>query len=196
MLVPSLIFDLFFCKSIQSAICKALHFKIIKQLNWLNNPFTQYTVIIMSNLIQNLYFNKKLIDINAMSIYFIHGTFVSFSSDPKYFISTPVFPGIEQLTFALWTKCSTTWGTGTCSLCFCGQPAGLHLVRIQTSANDRMLWALDNRGNVHVRVGITEEMPVGTAWEHIPGTSSLPNLIVKPWFTNKRCVLTVRETYF
>ncbi|XP_056623537.1 tectonin beta-propeller repeat-containing protein 2 [Triplophysa dalaica] len=49
------------------------------------------------------------------------------------------------------------------------QPAGLHLVRIQTSQNDRMLWALDNRGNVHVRVGITEEMPVGTAWEHIPG---------------------------
>uniref|UniRef100_A0A8C2AT75 Tectonin beta-propeller repeat containing 2 n=1 Tax=Cyprinus carpio TaxID=7962 RepID=A0A8C2AT75_CYPCA len=49
------------------------------------------------------------------------------------------------------------------------QPAGLHLVKIQTSPNDRMLWALDNRGNVHVRVGITEEMPVGTAWEHIPG---------------------------
>ncbi|KAA0711227.1 hypothetical protein E1301_Tti002665 [Triplophysa tibetana] len=49
------------------------------------------------------------------------------------------------------------------------QPAGLHLVRIQTSQNDRMLWALDNRGNVHVRVGITDEMPVGTAWEYIPG---------------------------
>uniref|UniRef100_A0A8C1AT12 Tectonin beta-propeller repeat containing 2 n=1 Tax=Cyprinus carpio carpio TaxID=630221 RepID=A0A8C1AT12_CYPCA len=49
------------------------------------------------------------------------------------------------------------------------QPAGFHLVKIQTSPNDRMLWALDNRGNVHVRVGITEEMPVGTAWEHIPG---------------------------
>lgn len=42
-------------------------------------------------------------------------------------------------------------------------------MKIQTSPNDRMLWALDNRGNVHVRVGITEEMPVGTAWEHIPG---------------------------
>ncbi|XP_077095870.1 tectonin beta-propeller repeat-containing protein 2 [Siphateles boraxobius] len=49
------------------------------------------------------------------------------------------------------------------------QPAGLHLVKIQTSSNDRMLWALDNRGNVHVRTGITEEMPVGTAWEHVPG---------------------------
>lgn len=57
------------------------------------------------------------------------------------------------------------------------QPAGLHLVKIQTSSNDRMLWALDNRGNVHVRTGITEEMPVGTAWEHIPGTPSSHNLI-------------------
>lgn len=49
------------------------------------------------------------------------------------------------------------------------QPAGHYLVKIQTSPNDRMLWALDNRGNVLVRIGITEEMPVGTAWEHIPG---------------------------
>lgn len=50
------------------------------------------------------------------------------------------------------------------------QPAGVHLVRVQTSPNDRMLWALDSRCNVHVRTGITDEMPVGTAWEHIPGT--------------------------
>ncbi|KAL7861785.1 hypothetical protein SRHO_G00132260 [Serrasalmus rhombeus] len=49
------------------------------------------------------------------------------------------------------------------------QPVGVHLVRVQTSPNDRMLWALDSRGNVHVRTGITDEMPVGTAWEHIPG---------------------------
>ncbi|KAK3563104.1 hypothetical protein QTP86_016339 [Hemibagrus guttatus] len=49
------------------------------------------------------------------------------------------------------------------------QPVGVHLVRVQTSPNDCMLWALDSRCNVHVRIGITEEMPVGTAWEHIPG---------------------------
>ncbi|XP_028822585.1 tectonin beta-propeller repeat-containing protein 2 [Denticeps clupeoides] len=48
-------------------------------------------------------------------------------------------------------------------------PAGVQLVRIHTSPNDRMLWGLDSRANVHVRVGITEEMPVGTDWEHIPG---------------------------
>lgn len=49
----------------------------------------------------------------------------------------------------------------------------MHLVRVQTSPNDRMLWALDSRCNAHVRIGITEEMPVGTAWEHIPGTTPL-----------------------
>ncbi|XP_010891212.4 tectonin beta-propeller repeat-containing protein 2 isoform X2 [Esox lucius] len=49
------------------------------------------------------------------------------------------------------------------------QPVGVHLIRIHTSPNDRMLWAIDNRGNVHVRTGITDEMPVGTDWEHIPG---------------------------
>ncbi|XP_030629595.1 tectonin beta-propeller repeat-containing protein 2 [Chanos chanos] len=49
------------------------------------------------------------------------------------------------------------------------QPVGVHLVRVHTSPNDRMLWALDSRGNVLVRTGITEEMPVGTNWEHIPG---------------------------
>ncbi|XP_046901020.1 tectonin beta-propeller repeat-containing protein 2 [Hypomesus transpacificus] len=49
------------------------------------------------------------------------------------------------------------------------QPVGVHLVSVHTSPNDRMLWALDNRGNVHVRTAISEEMPVGTDWEHIPG---------------------------
>ncbi|XP_024424307.2 tectonin beta-propeller repeat-containing protein 2 isoform X2 [Desmodus rotundus] len=49
------------------------------------------------------------------------------------------------------------------------QPAGLTLVSIHCSPNDQMLWALDSRCNVHVRVGITEEMPVGTDWEHVPG---------------------------
>ncbi|XP_036398118.1 tectonin beta-propeller repeat-containing protein 2 [Megalops cyprinoides] len=49
------------------------------------------------------------------------------------------------------------------------QPVGVHLVSVHTSPNDRMLWAVDSRGNVHVRCGITEEMPVGTEWEHIPG---------------------------
>ncbi|XP_054423717.1 tectonin beta-propeller repeat-containing protein 2 [Pteronotus mesoamericanus] len=49
------------------------------------------------------------------------------------------------------------------------QPAGLALVSVHCSPNDQMLWALDSRYNVHVRLGITEEMPVGTEWEHVPG---------------------------
>ncbi|KAM5273691.1 tectonin beta-propeller repeat-containing protein 2 [Ctenodactylus gundi] len=49
------------------------------------------------------------------------------------------------------------------------QPAGVTLVSVHCSPNDQMLWALDSRWSVHVRTGVTEEMPVGTAWEHVPG---------------------------
>lgn len=49
------------------------------------------------------------------------------------------------------------------------QPVGMNLISVHSSPNDRMLWATDNRWNVHVRVGITDEMPVGTDWEHVPG---------------------------
>ncbi|XP_030786932.1 tectonin beta-propeller repeat-containing protein 2 isoform X4 [Rhinopithecus roxellana] len=49
------------------------------------------------------------------------------------------------------------------------QPAGVNLVSVHSSPNDQMLWVLDSRWNVHVRTGITEEMPVGTAWEQVPG---------------------------
>lgn len=53
------------------------------------------------------------------------------------------------------------------------QPMGVQLVSIQTSSNDRLLWALDNRGSVFVRTGLSHEMPVGTAWEMVPGTSTV-----------------------
>ncbi|XP_063096984.1 tectonin beta-propeller repeat-containing protein 2 isoform X2 [Cavia porcellus] len=49
------------------------------------------------------------------------------------------------------------------------QPTGVTLVSVYASPNDQMLWVLDSRWNVHVRTGITEEMPVGTSWEHVPG---------------------------
>ncbi|XP_043930469.1 tectonin beta-propeller repeat-containing protein 2 [Protopterus annectens] len=48
-------------------------------------------------------------------------------------------------------------------------PIGMHLVSLHSSPNDRMLWTIDNKGNVHVRLGITDEMPVGTNWEQVPG---------------------------
>ncbi|XP_075782654.1 tectonin beta-propeller repeat-containing protein 2 isoform X2 [Pelodiscus sinensis] len=49
------------------------------------------------------------------------------------------------------------------------KPVGLNLVSVHSSPNDQMLWAIDSKWNVHVRIGITEEMPVGTDWEHVPG---------------------------
>ncbi|XP_076979702.1 tectonin beta-propeller repeat-containing protein 2 isoform X3 [Tamandua tetradactyla] len=49
------------------------------------------------------------------------------------------------------------------------QPAGVTLISVHSSPNDQMLWAIDSKWNVHVRAGITEEMPVGTSWEHVPG---------------------------
>ncbi|KAK2826857.1 hypothetical protein Q5P01_021071 [Channa striata] len=51
------------------------------------------------------------------------------------------------------------------------QPIGVQLVSIQTSPNDHLLWALDNRGSVFVRTGLSDEMPVGTDWELVPGLS-------------------------
>lgn len=49
------------------------------------------------------------------------------------------------------------------------QPVGVQLVGLQTSPNDQFLWAVDNRGTVFVRTGLSEEMPVGTGWEMVPG---------------------------
>nr|XP_057946209.1 tectonin beta-propeller repeat-containing protein 2-like isoform X1 [Doryrhamphus excisus]XP_057946210.1 tectonin beta-propeller repeat-containing protein 2-like isoform X1 [Doryrhamphus excisus] len=49
------------------------------------------------------------------------------------------------------------------------QPIGVQLISIQTSPNDRLLWALDNRGGVFVRTGLSDEMPVGTDWEPVQG---------------------------
>ncbi|XP_060685235.1 tectonin beta-propeller repeat-containing protein 2 isoform X1 [Hemiscyllium ocellatum] len=49
------------------------------------------------------------------------------------------------------------------------RPLGTQLINIYSSPNDQMVWAVDSRGNVHVRLGITEAMPVGTDWEHVPG---------------------------
>lgn len=43
-----------------------------------------------------------------------------------------------------------------------------------------MLWALDSRWNVHVRTGITEEMPVGTDWEHVPGRDNPTDIPLSP----------------
>lgn len=59
------------------------------------------------------------------------------------------------------------------------------MVSIHSSPNDQMLWAIDSKWNVHVRVGITDEMPVGTDWEHVPGKSQCISSLFLPfsqWF--------------
>nr|XP_020649277.1 tectonin beta-propeller repeat-containing protein 2 isoform X3 [Pogona vitticeps] len=49
------------------------------------------------------------------------------------------------------------------------QPVGVNLISVYSSPNDQSLWAIDSKWNIHVRAGITEEMPVGTDWEQVPG---------------------------
>ncbi|KAG9481870.1 hypothetical protein GDO78_010872 [Eleutherodactylus coqui] len=49
------------------------------------------------------------------------------------------------------------------------QPVGINLINVFSSPNDNMLWTLDNKCNVYVRIGLTEEMPIGVDWEHVPG---------------------------
>ncbi|XP_038156812.1 tectonin beta-propeller repeat-containing protein 2 [Cyprinodon tularosa] len=67
------------------------------------------------------------------------------------------------------------------------QPVGVQLVSIQTSPNDRLLWALDNRGSVFVRTGLSEEMPVGTDWDLVPGLA-VSQLVVSCQTVWVRCV--------
>ncbi|KAM3594811.1 uncharacterized protein V6R79_014467 [Siganus canaliculatus] len=67
------------------------------------------------------------------------------------------------------------------------QPIGVQLVSIQTSPNDRLLWALDNRGSVFVRTGLCDEMPVGTDWELVPGLA-VSQLVLSSRTVWVRCV--------
>ncbi|KAM8914179.1 tectonin beta-propeller repeat-containing protein 2 isoform 2-T5 [Spinachia spinachia] len=67
------------------------------------------------------------------------------------------------------------------------QPIGVQLVHIQTSPNDRLLWALDNRGSVFVRTGISDEMPVGTDWDLAPGLA-VSQLVLSSRTVWVRCV--------
>ncbi|XP_043998671.1 tectonin beta-propeller repeat-containing protein 2 isoform X1 [Gambusia affinis] len=67
------------------------------------------------------------------------------------------------------------------------QPIGIQLVSIQTSPNDRLLWALDNRGSVFVRTGLSDEMPVGTDWELVPGLA-VSQMVVSCQTVWVRCV--------
>ncbi|CAF89620.1 unnamed protein product [Tetraodon nigroviridis] len=67
------------------------------------------------------------------------------------------------------------------------QPVGVQLVGLQTSSNDQFLWAVDNRGTVFVRTGLSEEMPVGTGWEMVPGLA-VSQLVISSRTVWVRCV--------
>ncbi|XP_051942082.1 tectonin beta-propeller repeat-containing protein 2 [Hippocampus zosterae] len=67
------------------------------------------------------------------------------------------------------------------------QPVGVQLVSIETSPNDCHLWALDNRGAVFVRTGLSNEMPVGTNWDPVPGLS-VSQLVLSRRTVWVRCV--------
>ncbi|XP_057715416.1 tectonin beta-propeller repeat-containing protein 2 isoform X1 [Corythoichthys intestinalis] len=67
------------------------------------------------------------------------------------------------------------------------QPVGVQLISIETSPNDRFLWALDNRGTVFVRTGLNDEMPVGTNWDLVPGLT-VSQLVLSCQTVWVRCV--------
>ncbi|KAJ8308825.1 hypothetical protein KUTeg_013699 [Tegillarca granosa] len=47
---------------------------------------------------------------------------------------------------------------------------GTVFTQVVSGPNDWMVWALDNRRQVYARIGITDTMPIGTEWIHVPGT--------------------------
>ena len=53
-----------------------------------------------------------------------------------------------------------------------GRPAGYNAIFTQIACGgpaDTSVWAVDNRRNVYVRKGISENMPIGVDWESVEG---------------------------
>ncbi|XP_060077875.1 tectonin beta-propeller repeat-containing protein 2-like [Ylistrum balloti] len=48
--------------------------------------------------------------------------------------------------------------------------SGTTFIQICSGPKDWMVWAIDNRRQVYTRTGITDRMPIGTNWVHVPGT--------------------------
>ncbi|XP_021379917.1 tectonin beta-propeller repeat-containing protein 2-like isoform X1 [Mizuhopecten yessoensis] len=51
-----------------------------------------------------------------------------------------------------------------------GTSSGTTFSQISSGPKDWMVWAIDNRRQVYTRTGITDRMPIGTSWVHVPGT--------------------------
>ncbi|KAK3093129.1 hypothetical protein FSP39_011469 [Pinctada imbricata] len=56
---------------------------------------------------------------------------------------------------------------------------GNNFIQIAAGPKDYMVWAVDNRKQVYMRLGITEEMPIGENWIHIPGTPASQLIITE-----------------
>ncbi|KAK3591291.1 hypothetical protein CHS0354_004340 [Potamilus streckersoni] len=50
---------------------------------------------------------------------------------------------------------------------------GTVFTHIKAGPQDWMVWAIDNRRQVYVRSGVTDRMPVGRTWIHVPGTQAV-----------------------
>ncbi|XP_078316066.1 tectonin beta-propeller repeat-containing protein 2-like isoform X2 [Crassostrea virginica] len=51
-----------------------------------------------------------------------------------------------------------------------GKPSSTVFTHIATGPKDFMVWAIDNRRQVYTRKGVTDDMPIGEEWVHVPGT--------------------------
>ncbi|XP_062587133.1 tectonin beta-propeller repeat-containing protein 2-like, partial [Saccostrea cucullata] len=51
-----------------------------------------------------------------------------------------------------------------------GRQTSTVFTNIATGPKDFMVWAIDNRRQVYARKGVTEDMPIGEDWIHVPGT--------------------------
>eukprot|EP00105_Crassostrea_gigas_P024491 XP_011444745.1 PREDICTED: tectonin beta-propeller repeat-containing protein 2 isoform X1 [Crassostrea gigas] len=51
-----------------------------------------------------------------------------------------------------------------------GKQSTTVFTHIATGPKDFMVWAIDNRRQVYARRGVTENMPIGEEWVHVPGT--------------------------
>lgn len=51
-----------------------------------------------------------------------------------------------------------------------GKQSATVFTHIATGPKDFMVWAVDNRRQVYARKSVTENMPIGEEWVHVPGT--------------------------
>ncbi|CAL1547450.1 unnamed protein product [Lymnaea stagnalis] len=51
--------------------------------------------------------------------------------------------------------------------------------RVHVGCLDWMVWSIDNRRLTYIRAGITEQMPIGQEWVHVPGIQAMDMALTK-----------------